>query len=594
MLTPPAQPTNSPGVLRGTRVLCVLSAISFVGFGFIDMALVDTSLAPFIRVRVLLVLVSTLLLVGCYTRWGVEYATYIGLAVCVWTGSGVVLLTEMTGGSSSPYWTMIMLTFFAVALFLPLRPIQATTAFSFIAVFYFAWLSYRQASGDPVHWLVSNAGIWLALGISVAAVAHLARLRSEQAEIRMHLGEVNTSLQEKLEKREKTEHFALRSQQLDTAARMASSLGHELNNILQVITGAAETIQRDPARTTLGAQRIVQSAQMGARLTHDLLIFAHNKPQSIETVSLKALVEELADMLERAHQRRLEVRLVFGKGTSWVRGDRQALSQALLNLCLNGIHAMNSSGTLSISMETVDLANYRSLDATGPGLHLKIHDTGEGMAPEVLAQAIEPFFTTRPAGEGTGLGLSTAYTTVEKHGGELTLESRLGEGTTAFVVLPRSGPPAPTRTDSSPGAQARRTVTSPGTHAQEKTEFSALLVDDDDMVRQVMGDTMSVLGFQVQAVSSGPSALSYLEVSPIAPDLIVLDLLMPELSGVQTFHKIRELHPRQPILLYSGTAPDQSIEALLAAGYCRFLRKPFQTDVFSEVIDSLMAESASP
>ena len=545
-----------------------VAIFAFASFSAVDLFMVDEGWGQLFQARVICVLGASILLGMTWTRLARRYATSIGVLLCVWTGAGVVILTEMTGGASSPYWTMVMLTFFTVTLILPMKAWQATLSFGAVAVFYSVWMVIHDATGSPANWASSNAGIWLSVLVSVLAVAFLDRLRMRDESQRHHLETLNAQLRTEIAERERIQKVALRTQQLDAVGQLASGMAHELNNILMVISGAAETMRRTPESFDKNTDRIIQSAQRGGRLTSDLLLFAREGSRADEPFCVDDVVQGVAEIIESSHRGRVYVLLSPFESPCWAQGDAQLLSQVILNLCLNSIDAMGGEGTLSL----------RCLfsDSAADQLYIEVEDEGKGMSAEEMRRAFEPFFTTKGPGEGTGLGLSMAYGTIQDHGGTLELESVPSQGTRAIITLPRI--PSPEFEAVAPELRQPTRIT-PG---------CVLLVDDDPMVRAVMQEALQDLGLTVVPARDGADALTQCQNAELPIRLVILDMIMPVMDGAETFTRLRRLQPDVPILVYSGFALEQSTSASFAAGNWKFLRKPFTNEELRGVVGLLL------
>ena len=559
--------------IGASRLLSCMAIFAFASFAAVDTFMIDEGIGTLFQVRVVFVLGATLLLGMTWTRLARQHATSIGMLLCVWTGVGVVILTELTGGASSPYWTMVMLTFFTVTLVLPMKAWQATLSFGSVAMFYSVWMVLHEATGSPANWASSNAGIWLSVLVSVLAATFLDRMRMRDDSHRHHLETLNEQLRAEIAERERIQKVALRTQQLDAVGQLASGLAHELNNILMVISGAAETMRRMPDSFEKNTDRIIYSAQRGGRLTSDLLLFAREGTRADEPFCVDDLVRGVAELIESSHRGRVKVVLDLSPSPCWVMGDAQLLSQVVLNLCLNSIHAMDGEGTLDLRCGSSDASDDESL-------RIEVEDQGKGMSAEEMRRAFEPFFTTKGPGEGTGLGLSMAYGTVQDHGGTLELESVLGQGTRATITLPRISAP-----ELMVGAvEAKKPAKiEPG---------CVLLVDDDPMVRAVMQDALQGLGLTVISARDGADALTQCQNSEPPIRLVILDMIMPVMDGAETFTRLRRLQPNVPILVYSGFALEQSTSASFTAGNWRFMRKPFTNEELREAVSGLL-EGAS-
>ena len=560
---------------NAARLLAALSAFAFFIFSFVDPFMVEGSPVDLWIFRAVLCVIDAAIFGLTFTHWGQKNFVAIGSFIGIYTGMGVVVLTGMTGGPASPYWTMLMLTFFGVTMILPQRPWHAFLSYTFVIFFYMFWMHLtidNIANGD---WAISIAGLLLADVVSVAGAAFLNGYRNREDAARESLLEVNQRLIEESQEREKAEEMVQRTQQLDAVGRLGAGLAHELNNLLAVIIGSAEYIQRDPTKAERNLQRILSSAQTGARLTTDLLVFAREGGHKRQAFSMTDLVTQVSELLGRTHPRRVEVQLNLGDAPIWVEGDSQLLSQALLNLCLNGVYAMDEEGTLQINLSA----------GKEKRLLLEIIDYGCGMSEDVMAKAIEPFFTTRSPKKGTGLGLSMAYGTIRDHEGTLQLFSKVDEGTTVQVTLPTIEIPESVSVEriEMNGAIGR----TPNQYWQGK---HVVLVDDDDLVRDVMSDVLSEEGFRVTALNGGMQAIDLIQNEESPPDLLVLDVLMPDISGTEIYHRIRVLHPEIPILIYSGLEITPEISKIILAPHSAFLRKPFETDDLQNVLREIFSE----
>ena len=565
-----------PTSLGAVRLLAAMAIFAFTAFIAVDPFMVEGSIEPLVKVRLVWIVGAALLLWSTWTRLARHGATAIGMAVCVWTGSGVVLLTELTGGASSPYWTMVMLTFFTVALLLPMKAWQAALSFGSVALFYYTWMMANDATGSTSEWASSSAGILLAGLVSVWAVSFLDRVRTRDTQHRQNLETLNHQLRVEITEKERIQTVALRTQQLDAVGQLASGLAHELNNLLMVISGAAEGLERNPASHEKNAQRIIQSAMRGGRLTSDLLLFARKNTRKDEPFDGALMVQDVAGLVESSHRGKIDVRCDLPAEPCWVKGDVQLVSQVVLNLCLNAIHAMNGKGTLQLAVRALPPAAETAPSSLG-WLRIEVIDHGKGMDAESLQRAFEPFFTTKPPGEGTGLGLSMAYGAIQDHGGTLELESKVDQGTRAEITLPLIQEPT-----------ATAAAEEPGEHRDLSAEH-VLLVDDDPMVRAVMHEALQSFGLTVTSTGDGADALTHLQNADPTPGLVILDMTMPVIDGAETFIRLREVQPDVPILVYSGSSLEESAAASFSGGRWTFLRKPFTNDELRETVSQFFA-----
>ena len=554
-------PSRLERAQRATRLLCVLAGFAFTTFAAVDPYMVEGSVLSLYAVRA----VAILGIIGIFWlsgRSGMRVHAYkTGAAICLLTGVGVVVLTEMTGGPSSLYWTMLMLTFFTASLLMPFRPLQAAAVFVAIAGFYDIWMLVQDAIVDERSWVVSNAGVWLSVLISILAVSFIDDLRIREDGARMRLEKLNDQLREEITEREKAETGLRRAQQLDAAGSLAAGIAHELNNVLLVISGSAELIQMRGSGPDRFVDRILESAHRGARLTSDMLLFARKGHREDAPFSLHDVVQNVAEAVRDSQAKVSRVEIELDASEPWVSGDQQQLHQAVLNLCLNGLDAMETPGVLTIHTQV-----------EGATALLTVRDTGQGMPAEVRERAFEPFYTTKGPGRGTGLGLSMVYGIVKDHGGGIEIDSVVGQGTAVVVRLPLTA--APERV-------------APSEVERVRTPFEGsrvLLVDDDDLVRRLMTEHLRARGFDVTEAENGAEALRRLEEASSGFEVIILDMVMPVMNGSEAYAEIRRRQPEQPILLYSGHTREDNLAELIEHPHTGFLPKPFlQQDLLQAV-----------
>ena len=392
------------------------------------------------------------------------------------------------------------------------------------------------------------------------------------------VGIIQEITQQKLdqEKRQSLEAQLHESQNLESLGSLAGGVAHDMNNVLGAILGLASSLRESADPFSPAAKHldtIVNACMRGRGVVKSLLYFAHKDLQEEQPIDLNELVKEMSQLLSYTTLQRIQLRLELQAGLGLVRGDAGALSHALMNLCVNAMDAMPGGGILSIQT------------ATSPegGLVLWVRDTGQGMAPEVLAKAMEPFFTTKPQGKGTGLGLAMVYGTMKAHDGAFDLRSQPGEGTEAVLRFPAS------RVEH-PAEQPAATIAIAVGRAQ--TALRVLLVDDDELIRESVAPMLEMLGHDVTAVPGGPQALELLEAG-LPVDLVILDMNMPGMSGAEALPLILQLRPGTPVLMATGYSDEEM--APLLEGHPRVygLRKPFSMKEIQAKIDGLGIQAGS-
>jgi CheY-like chemotaxis protein len=270
-------------------------------------------------------------------------------------------------------------------------------------------------------------------------------------------------------------------------------------------------------------------------------------------------------------------------------GDPDQLRHVLRNLVDNALEAMHTGGTLLLENRLVvldenEVSPYRDL-RPGSFLLLEVSDTGVGMDVDTQERAFEPFFTTRPRGEAKGLGLSMAYGAVRHHGGVIRLTSEPGKGTRVSVYLPVSGQ-ASRRSVAPPCLSSLPPLPDPCELGRGRT---ALLVDDEELMRLSARRMLERFGFEVHTAAQGEIAVAMLAQDPQRYSLVLLDMIMPVLSGAEAFGKLRELRPDIPVLLCSGFARESQTDELLSRGQTGFLLKPFGLDALEKALMALRA-----
>jgi PAS domain S-box-containing protein len=356
------------------------------------------------------------------------------------------------------------------------------------------------------------------------------------------------------QERQRLEHQLRQNERLDSLGHLAGGVAHDFNNLLAVILGycgiVAESLPADhPIQDDV--EGIQKAAERGASLTRQLLIFSRLEPSRLETVDLNTVVSETRDLLSRTLGEDISVVTRLAGDLNAVRADRTKMEQVLLNLVMNARAAMPDGGVLRIATENVD-----------GSVVLSVTDQGHGMEPEVVQRAFEPFFTTRPKGQGTGLGLATAYGAVTDAGGSIDIESAPGAGTTVRIQLPAAAVPDEAETSA---------AVEPPTGANE----SVLLVEDEDAVRQIMLRQLDRSGYRVREFADPLEALRAFAADPQCFDVLLTDVVMPGMSGTQLAGRLREVRPDLPVLFMSGytSGPAPGGHELPSDG--SLLHKPF-------------------
>jgi CheY-like chemotaxis protein len=356
---------------------------------------------------------------------------------------------------------------------------------------------------------------------------------------------------------------------MEAVGRLAGGVAHDFNNMLTAIMSYSDLILSDmapesPLRSDM--VEIVKAAEKATALTRKLLAFSRQQVLRPAMVDMNATVEGLRKMIKRLLGEDIELSVHPGEGLWTVSADPTEIERVIMNLVLNSRDAMPEGGRLTIETSNVVIdEEYATAHAeTSPGDYVvvAISDTGAGMTREVREKIFEPFFTTKEKGRGTGLGLPSVYGIVKQSGGFVWVYSELGKGTTFKIYLPRA---MEVRVPGASTPQRNRTVGAE----------TILLVEDDDEVRQVASRILRRNGYRVLEAGNGADALRVCENENDPVDLIVTDLVMPEMGGSELAKKIREQQPDARILFTSGYTEDAVVrQSLLQEGEA-FIEKPF-------------------
>jgi signal transduction histidine kinase len=428
-----------------------------------------------------------------------------------------------------------------------------------------------------------------------SAVSTALRARRRQWQSRDHMeeraatAEMLCQLNETLEARVAERTAALRSseaalaqaQKMEAVGRLTGGIAHDFNNLLTAVVGNLELLQlrvADDERGLRLAGAAFQAAMRGARLTSQLLAFSRTQKLSLKATDINAILRGMDELLARTVGPLIELRLLPEPAIRPALADANQLELALLNLTINARDAMPEGGRLTIATGRQVIALSEGGDGEfdlRPGRYavVSVADTGTGMPPEVLARAMEPFFTTKAIGQGTGLGLSQVYGIARQSGGDLRIESFPGRGTTVRILLPEARRCARPESDTTiDGASV------PG--APQDQLSTVLVIDDDEDVRRIFVEGLEAFGYRVYEAANGPIALDMLE-QGLNVDVAVVDFAMPTMNGVALAQAAWRLRPGLAIVFASGYADTAAFDTLPGA---IILRKPVQIGELADAI----------
>ncbi|HND19141.1 MAG TPA: ATP-binding protein [Acidobacteriota bacterium] len=374
----------------------------------------------------------------------------------------------------------------------------------------------------------------------------------------------------------------LQAQKMEVVGRLASGVAHDFNNLLTVILGHSNLLLRWSGLDTTAyrsLKEITKAAERASELTRQLLLFSRKQEQELKIIHLNTVLTDINKMLQRIIGEDIELVYDLDPTIQAIKADPRHIEQIVLNLCINARDAMPQGGTIHISThlyqsDFVPIGSYASL-LPGSYIALKIQDTGTGIRPELLDRIFEPFFTTKDPEKGTGLGLSTVYGLVRQSEGQITVESELGKGTTFSVFLPCNEETL----DLIP-AEPILTTTAQGTE-------TILVVEDDKMVSEYLKQVLEMSGFQVLVAQNGMEAHKICMHTLKPLHLLMTDVVMPKMNGIELAKMVSRFHPNMKILIMSGYQ-DQVQDTRTLHPSWAFIRKPFRVEELLKKIRDLL------
>jgi PAS domain S-box-containing protein len=362
----------------------------------------------------------------------------------------------------------------------------------------------------------------------------------------------------------------LQAHKFEAIGTLAGGIAHDFNNLLMGIQGNASLllINTDPNHPHYPKLKNIEIyVQSGAELTKQLLGFARSGKYEVSATDLNELIEKTNRMFGRT-KKEINIHAKFQQGVWAVEVDRGQIEQVLLNLYINAWQAMPEGGEIFVETENlrINQSGYKHLNVQ-PGKYVKISvtDTGEGMDEAIQQRIFDPFFTTKKmgsrGGRGSGLGLASAYGIVQNHNGIINVCSEKGKGACFTTYLPASG----------------KTIVKDEIQPQDfiKGNETILLVDDEDMIIESAGEMLEELGYTVLTAKGGKEALQILQQSKQKIDMVILDMIMPDMSGSDTYNGLMEINPNLKVLLCSGYSVDGQATEILDRGCEGFIQKPF-------------------
>jgi two-component system cell cycle sensor histidine kinase/response regulator CckA len=401
------------------------------------------------------------------------------------------------------------------------------------------------------------------------------RVEERTAELRTS----NARLEEEMNERARVEQVLRQAQRLEAIGRLAGGIAHDFNNLMGIVLAHADMLARKaPPELRLHTAEIHAATARAAALTQQLLTFSRGRAMHEERLDLARVVTALGELVRPILGEDVELETDLAADAGAVQADKGQLEQIVLNLVINARDAMPTGGHLTIRVARMELE--RELAVVGatlaPGRYvsLSIEDTGSGIHPNALPYVFDPFFTTKPDGLGSGLGLSTVYGIVLQSGGGIVVDSEPGLGTRFTIHLPWVGesgaePAAPTPAPDPPG------------------HGTILLVEDEDELRDSLAMALQLYGFEVLVAPTPLGALELARDNAERIDVLVTDVVMPELSGPELAERVRAIAPRAQVILVSGYAPEKVLPEGVRESVT-LLQKPFLPSQLARVLRELV------
>lgn len=392
------------------------------------------------------------------------------------------------------------------------------------------------------------------------------------------------------------------AQKMEALGQLAGGIVHDFNNLLTAISGYAQLELMDLPDTSPQYNDFLQikiATDRGMDLTQELRMFTRQGSGNMEPLDPNEVIEETINILKRTFPPEIKIKLNLDPGLRPTKANPSQIVQMLMNLCVNARDAIEIlsedtrrgaggepvGGVITMQTENVDLdvfAASRYLNAKpGEYVCISVQDTGNGMSSKIMDRLFEPFFTTKGEKRGTGLGLAVVYGIVQTHSGFIDLQSQPGEGSTFKIYLP---------VNKDMKIQTKSAVYSPNLTAGKGT---VLVADDDNQVKDMVLRALEKSGYSVITAENGYEAMVKYQENRDVIDLVVLDMIMPQMSGRECLFQLRKINPSVKVLIMTGYTTGGSAEDLLEEGAARVIRKPFELQVFTEAVQSVITSTDS-
>jgi signal transduction histidine kinase len=383
--------------------------------------------------------------------------------------------------------------------------------------------------------------------------------------------------------RQRFQKLLFQAQKMESVGRLASGVAHDFNNILTGILGFSELIFQDTPKDSPfyeKLQTIITLCNRGAALVKQLLIFGRKIPAELKKININSFIEETMSLLKHAVKEGIEIKLNFHDGIPEISADAGQLTQVLINLTLNATDAMDGNGVLEFKTEKYSIA--RNTDKSDEYVCLSVSDTGRGIPNYDIPKIFDPFFTTKEVGKGTGLGLTIVYSIISAHGGWIKVDSELGKGTTFKLYLPaiqQVPDNVSAYTDEKEDA-GKKIMMSSGNE-------TILFVEDEEELRTRCTATLSSLNYTVLSARNSKEALDIYLTSPKRIDLVILDIIMPERSGMELYNELKFIYPAVKLIFVTDYGLSEQVEYISREANA-VIKKPYNIQEMALMIRKVL------
>jgi len=385
-----------------------------------------------------------------------------------------------------------------------------------------------------------------------------------------------------ISERKRMENQLRQSEKLNAIGMMAGGIAHDFNNMMGGILGYTELLalkmEDDPLQKSY-TENIIKTINRASELINQLMDFARKGNAELKVVDLHKIISDSVNLLTRSIDRNIHCTVKLDARSSRIMGDAAQLQNAFLNLGLNARDAMPGGGELNIITKNVYFsdsiaAKKNSQITPGDYIEVDISDNGTGISPEIIESIFDPFFTTKSQGKGTGMGLSAVYGSVQSHNAAIDVYSEIGYGSTFKLFFPL------TSGEETTIVRDNRPVSSKGGRI--------LLVDDEKMLRDIGKDILTEIGYEPVIFENGEQAVEYYEKNWESIDLVITDMIMPGLSGKQTFLAMKKINPGIKALLATGFGLDRDLESMKDIGLLGVLNKPYRIHDIAVMLSEIL------